>query len=48
MGYVGVAQLPQEPRLAHDELERLAVDVDALDHAGVGLRGALRGGGSDV
>ena len=31
--YVGVLQLPQEPRLPHHQFERLPVDVHALDDA---------------
>ncbi len=30
---IGMAQLLQEPRLAHDELERAALNVHSLDYA---------------
>jgi hypothetical protein len=43
--YVGVLQLPQEPRLTHHEFERFLVDVYALDDAGARRNSVCMGGG---
>ena len=50
MRNVGVLQPAQKPRLAHNELERLAVDVQAFDDAGArdGVRSAASCGSFEV